>query len=77
MPTIHDLRAQRVQSKITGALLCQKAGISRSRLSDIERGVAEPRPEEQARLNGALVELREARQKLERIAAECGWPGLV
>ena len=53
----HQLRQRRVAARIPGQILCNKVGISRGRLSDIEREYVQPRQEELARLNGALDEL--------------------
>jgi hypothetical protein len=65
------LRAKRIGAAISG---CLKAGIGRSRLSDIERGHVQPSEQEIARLHAAVDELLRARQRVEAVAAEVGWP---
>ena len=70
----HQLRQRRVAARIPGQILCNKVGISRGRLSDIEREYVQPRQEELARLNGALDELIAAREKVVAVAEEGGWP---
>ena len=55
-----DLKAKRLAAGISGSVLCAKIGLSRRRLSLIERGHVCPAPEELARLEAALDELREA-----------------
>ena len=52
-----DLKAKRLAAGISGSVLCAKIGLSRSRLSLIERGHVCPAPEELARLEAALDEL--------------------
>ena len=69
----HQLRQRRLANNIPGLVVCSRAGVSRTRLSDIEREYVQPRQEELARLNGALDELIAARRKVEAVAAEVGW----
>lgn len=69
-----DLRDRRQQIGIAGHLVCRRAGIGRSRLSDIERGYVQPSQAEMDRIGQALEELARAKKKLEATAAECGWP---
>jgi len=69
-----DLRNRRQQIGIPGHLLCRRAGIGRSRLSDIERGYVQPSQAEMDRIDRALEELSRAKEKLEATATECGWP---
>jgi transcriptional regulator with XRE-family HTH domain len=69
-----DLKTKRVVAGISGSVLCAKAGLSRSRLSLIERGYVNPAPEELARINTALDQLIEAKSVIERVAASVGWP---
>lgn len=68
------LKEQRISARIPGSVLCRKARIHRSRLSDIERGYVQPSDEELARLERALRELIGARQKVAAVAEEVGWP---
>ena len=69
-----DLRQKRMAAGIPGRLLCAKVGIDRSKLSDIERTYIEPSSDESIRINRAIDELIEAKEKVERVAAEAGWP---
>jgi transcriptional regulator with XRE-family HTH domain len=69
-----QLRDRRNAAQIAGSLVCKKAGIVRSRLSDIERGYVEPSEVEIVRLSAALDELTRAKQKIAAVAAEEGWP---
>jgi hypothetical protein len=69
-----QLRATRILARIPGFMLSQRARISRSRLSDIERGYVEPSEVEISRVEQALQELIQARQRMAATASECGWP---
>ena len=69
-----DLKAKRLAAGISGCVLCAKAGISRSRLSLIERGYTTPPPQELARLNTALDQLIQVKTVIEQVAATVGWP---
>jgi transcriptional regulator with XRE-family HTH domain len=69
------LRAKRAAAGIAGILLCRKAGISRSRLSEIERETAAVTPDELVQLNAALDELICAKSEIRKTAAAVGWPG--
>ena len=60
---------------IPGSLICTRAQISRGRLSEIERGYVIPSADETSRIVQALDELTLARKKVEKAAAEVGWPG--
>ena len=68
------LRAKRISSEIPGAVLCLKARISRSRLSDIELGHITVKPEEISRIETALEQLIDAKQRIKILAEEVGWP---
>ena len=68
------LRAKRIGAGISGALVCVKAGIGRSRLSEIERGYIDATADEIALIENALGELVQARQKLNEVAMANGWP---
>jgi transcriptional regulator with XRE-family HTH domain len=69
-----EIRRTRKENEIAGHLVCGRAGVSRSRLSDIERGYVQPSQNELARIERALRELYRAKQKLAATATECGWP---
>ena len=72
-----EIRAKRTAAGITGWLICAKAGIARSRLSDIERGYVTAPEEEIARINAALDDLARVKRKIAAVAAEEGWPSLL
>jgi hypothetical protein len=61
-------------SGISGSVLCAKVGLSRSRLSLIERGYLCPASEELARINAALDHLIQAKSLIDLVAISVGWP---
>lgn len=69
-----QLRAKRNAAGIAGSLVCVKAAIARSRLSDIEREYVVPSEEETVRIDTAIDELTRAKRKIAAVAAEEGWP---
>jgi len=69
-----DLKSKRTAAGISGSVLCAKTGLSRSRLSLIERGYVSPATEELQRIDTALDELIQAKAVIERVAASVGWP---
>ncbi len=69
-----NLRAKRAAAGISGSVLCAKAGLSRSRLSLIERGYVKPADPERERIECALEELVRAKSVIDRVAASVGWP---
>lgn len=69
-----DLKAKRLKAGISGSVLCAKVGLSRSRLSLIERGFVNPAADEVARINTALDQLIQAKSVIEKVAAFMGWP---
>jgi transcriptional regulator with XRE-family HTH domain len=71
---VPELRQKRIAAGIAGSLVCQRAKIARSRLSDIERGYVIPRAEEFERIALALEQLIEAKSVIDRVAASVGWP---
>jgi transcriptional regulator with XRE-family HTH domain len=70
------LKAKRVAAGISGIVLCKKAGISRARLSDLERGYITVTQSEQARILAALNQLIAAQHQLQKLATRLGWPGM-
>ena len=74
MSTGQLLRDRRIHARLTGLMVSGRSGVSRSRLSDIERGYIMPREEEVERVNAAIDSLAEARRAMERTATEVGWP---
>jgi len=69
-----EIRSKRQQVGIPGYVLSLKAGIARTRLSDIERSYIIPTEDELSKLEEALGELIRAKRKINATAAECGWP---
>jgi len=49
-----NLKLQRLRSRMLQIQLATRAGISRSRLSELEQGHVQPRPDEIARLASVL-----------------------
>jgi transcriptional regulator with XRE-family HTH domain len=68
------IKAKRTAAGIIGSILCKKAGIARSRLSDIERGYVTASDEELGRLNAALETLIQAKSVIDKVAESMGWP---
>ena len=67
-----NLRAKRAVAGIPGHVVCQLAGISRAKLSDIEREYVPPTPEESQRIDGAIDQILRTRQQLTNLtAADC------
>ena len=69
-----ELRRKRMVAEIPGRLVSSRAGISTSRLSEVERGLVPSAPDELERIERALDYLIAARQKVAAVAAEVGWP---
>jgi hypothetical protein len=74
MINTEQLRAKRTAAGIPGRILCNRCGIARSRLSDIERGYVIPSPADLARIYAALEDLIQAKSFIDRVAASVGWP---
>jgi transcriptional regulator with XRE-family HTH domain len=72
--TVNELRSKRVAAEIPATLLAAKAGVNRSRLSNLERGYAQPTEEELQRLTNALEQLIAAKASIQKTAAAVGWP---
>jgi transcriptional regulator with XRE-family HTH domain len=71
---VKDLRSKRLAAEIPATLLAVKARVNRSRLSNLERGYAQPTEDELQRLNSALDQLIRAKSVIDRAAASVGWP---
>ena len=69
-----DLKIARARLGVPGVVVSRLAGITRSRLSDIERGNVEPSPEERKRLTESIHTLTKAKEKVASFAAQVGWP---
>ena len=69
-----ELRRLRTAGEIPGRAVSNRAGISAGRLSEVERGLVEPAPDELARIWRAIDELVTAREKVAAVAEEVGWP---
>ena len=67
-----SLRAKRAAAAISGQAVCQLAGISRPKLSDIERENVTASPEELQRVDGAIDQILWTRQRLVELAAKAG-----
>lgn len=74
MQSSEELRRKRVLARIPGRVVCERAAISRGRLSEIESGYVSPTDEELARIDQALDELIRARQEVVLTAVKVGWP---
>jgi transcriptional regulator with XRE-family HTH domain len=70
--TVKDMRAKRVAAGITGYAVCQIAGISRARLSDIEREYITATPEDLHRIDGAIEQILGTREHLAKLATAAG-----
>ena len=68
------LRDLRIHAGLPGYLICQRSGLGRSRLSDIERGYVEPSNSETERIKDAIKNLVEAKERVNRVAVKVGWP---
>lgn len=67
-----DLKTKRSAAGISGYAICQIAGISRAKLSDVERGYVTAPPEELHRIDCAIDQVLNTRQHLAALATEAG-----
>jgi transcriptional regulator with XRE-family HTH domain len=67
-----ELRARRLAAGLSGALVCSRAGVARSRLSEIEHGYVKPNAEQVSRIEKAIAELTATRGKLSKVARAAG-----
>jgi transcriptional regulator with XRE-family HTH domain len=72
--TGEQMRADREKAGVTLDVVSLRAGVERTRLSRIERGLTQPTAGEAERLAEALEDLVGAREKVAAVAAEVGWP---
>lgn len=72
--TPRNLRSRRKALGLSGRLVCGRARIGRTRLSDLEQGLVKPRPGELELIFQVLDDLATAKERLEQVAVEVGWP---
>jgi len=70
--TTDELRAKRAAAGIPGHAVCQLSGISRARLSDIERGYLTASLEDLNRIDAAIERILSTRRQLTRLAIDAG-----
>jgi transcriptional regulator with XRE-family HTH domain len=70
--TAADLRAKRAAAGIPGHAICQVAGISRAKLSDVERGYVAVSIEELRRIDCAIDQIVRTKRHLTTLATEAG-----
>ena len=70
--TATNIRAKRAAARIAGYAVCQVVGISRAKLSDIERENVDAAPEDLLRIEAAIDGIIETRRQLARLAEEAG-----
>ena len=70
--TASILRTKRAGAGIPGHAVCQLAGISRAKLSDLERGYVMGSPEDLRRIDCAIEQILRTRQHLAALATEAG-----
>jgi transcriptional regulator with XRE-family HTH domain len=71
---IREIRSKRVAAEIPASLLAAKAGVNRSRLSNLERGYAQPTDAELLQLSTAIEQLIDAKAAIQKTATAVGWP---
>ncbi len=70
-----EIRSRRILARISGDILCRAVpGLSRTRLSGIERGYVPLNDDEAERISAALEGLTAAKARVDAVAAEVGWP---
>jgi transcriptional regulator with XRE-family HTH domain len=70
--TAKNLRSKRAAAGISGQAVCQVAGISRAKLSDVERGYIAATPDELQRIGDAIQKILRTRHDLAGLAAKAG-----
>ncbi len=70
--TAAELKTKRAAAGIPGCAVCKVAGISRAKLSDIERGYVTAAPEDLQRIDRAIEQIHQTRQHLAALATEAG-----
>jgi transcriptional regulator with XRE-family HTH domain len=74
MNNIGSIRNKRLAAGISAISLAKRARINRVRLSYLENAHVDPSNDELCRLEVGLAELIEAKQRVQQLAAEVGWP---
>ena len=69
------IRLKRVSAGLPGNLVARAAKISRSMLSQVERGYVVLPPTEALRIAAAIDNLKFAQIEVRRVAEAAGWPG--
>ena len=72
--TNKTIKLMRLQAGLSGWIVCLETGVSRSRLSAIEKGITEASAEELNRIAAGIERLRQAKSKVVQFAARCGFP---
>jgi transcriptional regulator with XRE-family HTH domain len=72
----HDLKQRRITSGVSGDTLCKRAGISRTKLSNIERGYVVLTPPDAEKIIQALDDIVSGREKLIALASSLGLSGV-
>jgi len=67
-----ELRIKRATADLTGQDVCNRANITRSRLSAIENGYLSATPEELDRVSSAIDAIVDARKRVQQMAASAG-----
>jgi transcriptional regulator with XRE-family HTH domain len=70
--TAKNLRARRAAEGIPGTAVCRRSGISRAKLSDIEREYVIATTEELERIEAAIEEIVRTRRQVAKFAAQAG-----
>ena len=69
--TAADLK-KRASARIPGYAVCQVAGISRAKLSDVERRYVTAPPEDLQRIDNAIAQIIDTRRRLSKLASDAG-----
>jgi transcriptional regulator with XRE-family HTH domain len=67
-----NIRAKRAAAGIPGHAICEVTGISRAKLSDIERDHGRATSEDLRRIEAAIDQIIETRRHLARFAEQAG-----
>lgn len=70
--TAADLKTKRAAAGIPDYAVCQVAGISQTKFSDVERGYITVSPENLQRINKAIEQIISTRRHLSKLASDGG-----